>query len=329
VRDRLRQLGTMARLQIDRVQHAEGGGKLPTDGKLERGNTQFEVSLYNLANVEPREKVDLKIAATDVAKAYRALRDALAKVQAHIINAQLNEQDQLNVTGQLDFDVRRADEALAVAALVEAGETLSRQGLRKPEGENLTDAKVLYRVELVSAAKISPRESVLLAVEVVKVETALSVLNAQVKEVQGHVIDSNISLERSGRVTARILYDVPLSTAASLVEKVRDAGHVRVHKVTQDPSAPTGKLAVARLDVTFSNADLLVPRDEGLWSQLREGLSVSLRGLTVSARLLIVGLLFVLPWVLLIVAVVWLARRLWRGGPSSPATPAAGAQSAQ
>src|SRR5205823_1351636 len=46
VRDRLRQLGTVARLEIDRVQQAENGGTLPKDGKLRRGDTQFLVSLY-------------------------------------------------------------------------------------------------------------------------------------------------------------------------------------------------------------------------------------------------------------------------------------------
>ena len=52
-----------------------------------------------------------------------------------------------------------------------------------------------------------------------------------------------------------------------------------------------------------------MPSDEGLWSQLRGGLAFSLRGLSISASWLIVGLLFVLPWVLVIYAVLWLARR--------------------
>jgi hypothetical protein len=319
MRDRLKQLGTQARLQIDRTQQAEGGGKLPNDGKLQRGNTRFEVALYNLANVEPREKVDLRIAAVDVAQTYRALREALGKAEAHVRNAQLNEQDRLNVTAHVDFDLRRGQEALVQTALTDAGETLSRQVQRKPAGENLTDAKVLYTVTLVSAAyDIPPRENIHMAVEVPKVEAALAVLNAQVKEAQGRTLDSKIALERNGRVTARVIYDVPLSAAASLVEKVRDAGHVRVHQVDLDQKAPTGKLAIARLDVTLSNAELLLPGEAGLWTQLRHGLSISLRGLAYSAGWLVVGVLFVLPWILLIAAIIWLTRRLWRGTPATP-----------
>jgi hypothetical protein len=62
---------------------------------------------------------------------------------------------------------------------------------------------------------------------------------------------------------------------------------------------------------------LLVPKDEGFWSQARGGLSFSLRGLAVSAGWLIVGVLFVLPWLLLIWAGVWLLRRL-RGRAAAP-----------
>src|SRR5262249_27258213 len=51
VRDRLRQIGRVVRLEIDRVQQAEGGvaGAIPPAGaKITRGDAQFLVQLYNL-----------------------------------------------------------------------------------------------------------------------------------------------------------------------------------------------------------------------------------------------------------------------------------------
>jgi hypothetical protein len=307
------------------VQQAEGG-TLPRDGKLRRGDTQFLVSLYNLANVTPRETVTLKLAAPDVAAAYRALRGAVAKAKGRVANAQLNEQDRQNVTAQLDFAIRRADESALQAALAEAGELLSRNVTRAAEGENVTDAKVLFKVELLPAAAIPPREAVALAVEVPDVEAALAVLSARVKEAGGTAVETQVGQERNGRVTARVVYSVPLAAAPGVVDKVKASGQVRLQQLARNPQAPEGKLALARLDVTLSNGELLVPSEQGLWSQVRGGLSVSLRGLSLSASWLIVGLLFVLPWVLLIYAVVWLARRLWRGG-SAPA-PAASAPAA-
>jgi hypothetical protein len=314
IRDRIRQLGIVARLEIDRVQTAEGGTKLPKDGRLETGNTRFFVSLYNLANIEPRETVTVKVATRDVAAAYRALHEAVEKARGHVVNADLNEQDPQNVCARLDFDVRRVEQGVVQTALTGLGDVLARHVARAPEGENRTDTKVLYRVELVPATAVEPREFVAMAVEeVADVPGAVSVLTAQVKEVQGRVVKGPLTAsQQNGRVTARVVYDVPLAVAPAIVEKVKQVGKVRVSQEAPNPQAPDGKFAVARIEVTLTNAELLVPRDEGLWAQVQRGLSISFRGLSVSVSFLIIGVLFVLPWLVLIGAIVWIARRIWR-----------------
>jgi hypothetical protein len=200
-----------------------------------------------------------------------------------------------------------------------AGESLSRQVTRQPETSAVTDTKIGFRIELTPAAAIPPRETTTLALEVADVAATLTLFSAQVKEAQGRTVEPpQVGQERNGQVTARAIFAVPLSETAGLVEKFKAAGQVRAHRPKWDPQAPEGKLALGHIVVTLSNAPLLVPSDEGLWSQLRGGLAFSLRGLSISASWLIVGLLFVLPWVLVIYLVVWLARRLW-GGPATPA----------
>src|SRR5262249_9184433 len=60
LRDRLNQLGTVARLDIDRLQQTEGGTGKPEEGaRSKRKDTQFQLSLYNIANIAPRETVHL------------------------------------------------------------------------------------------------------------------------------------------------------------------------------------------------------------------------------------------------------------------------------
>jgi anti-sigma factor RsiW len=332
LRDRLRQLGNMVRLEIDRRQQAEGGVLTLKNGKVQRGPTQFFVSLYNLANVSPRETITLKLAAADVNAAFRVLRAAVAKVRGKEITMQYNEQDRQHVTAQLDFDVRRADEGAVRAALAAAGERLTRKVARSDAKEGVTDAKVGFRVEVVSAANVPPRETRTLALEVADVDATLTLFKAEVREARGRVLQPQTAHERSGRVTAHVVFEVPLTAAPSLFERFKSAGLVRRQDVITNPQAPEGKLAVARFDVTLSNADMLVPRDEGLGAQLRRGLSFSLQALLLSARWLLVLVVFVLPWVLLSWVAVWVARRLYRG-PAAPAplpapvsgpTPAAG-----
>jgi hypothetical protein len=326
VRDRLKQLGTVARLDIDRVQQADGGELAIKNGKLKRGPTQFIVSLYNLVNVAPRETVTLRVAAGDVPAAYRKLRAAIEKSQGRVTNASLNEQDPQNVSAQLDFDIRRVSEEELQAALAGAGDVISRQVTRQPAGENVTDAKVLFNVALVNARTLPPRETTTLVVEVPDADGAQAVLAAQVREAGGRAEPSQRQQDPNGRVTVHAPYLVPLPAAPGLIAKVRTVGRIREQRDATNEQAPAGKLALARLEVTWTNAEQLVPGEAGLWAQLRRGLSFSLRGLAVSASWLVVGVLVVLPWVLLIYFLVWLVRRLWRsrGTTTAPVTATSG-----
>jgi hypothetical protein len=321
MRDRLRQLGRVARLEIDRLQQAEGG-TVPKDAKVKRGDTVFLVQLYNLANVAPRETATIHVAATDVSAAYSALRDAVAKAGGRVMAAQLNESDRQNVSAQVDFEVKRAHDAEVRAALDGAGEVVSRQVTRAPESDSVTDTKVLYRATLLSAARLKPREVTTLAVEVEDVNATVAVYGAQVAEVKGRQVDSQSAHESNGRMTARVTYEVPLAAASGLVEKFKTAGVVRVYQSARDPYVPDTRFATARLEVTVSNADRIIGRDAGVWPQVRRGLSYSASVLLTSLTWVVFGLCVVLPWAVVGYGGYRVVRRVARG-PAAPATPQA------
>ncbi|HEX5270687.1 MAG TPA: DUF4349 domain-containing protein, partial [Gemmataceae bacterium] len=323
LRDRLKQLGNMVRLEIGRVQQPEGGTAPPAGARVRRGETRFDVQMYNLARVEPRETTAVRLAVTDVPAAYRSLRDAVERAKGRVVTANLNEQDRQKVTAQFDFEVRRPEEPAVLAALAAAGDVLSREVSRAPESPNLTDAKVLFRVSLVSAAAQSPRETTTLGIEVSDVDATATLFAAEVAKLQGRTVKSQVTHEQSGHVTGRLTYDVPLSAAPGLVAKFKEAGAVRVHDATRQPEADEGKLALARLEVTLSNAELIVPRDDGLWPQVRRGLSYSVAVLSLSVTWLIFGLCVLLPWALVGYGGYRLVRRLFRAPAAPTAAPPA------
>jgi len=319
IRDRLCQLGRVARLEIDRVQQAEGG-TVPKDAKVVRGDTQFLVQFYNLANVAPRETATLQLAVVDVVVGYQALRDAIEKVHGRVLTAKLDEQDRQNIVGHLDFEVRRADEGAMQTAIAAAGDVIARNVIRAPEGDNLTDSKVLFRTTLVNAARLKPRELVTLAIDVTDVDKAATVLGALVAESKGRVVDAQVAHEQAGRVTARIIYDVPLAAAPALVEKFASTGTVRLQQSSKDPQAPDGRFATARVSVTLSNTDLIVAKDVGLWTQIRKGLSYSVSVLLLSVTWVVFGLCVVLPWAIIGYVAYRVFRRLFRPAPAVSST---------
>ena len=58
-----------------------------------------------------------------------------------------------------------------------------------------------------------------------------------------------------------------------------------------------GKLARARIDVTFANAEAIVTPSKGLFSSVRQALSTSAAGLLWSLELVIIGLCFVVVYI--------------------------------
>jgi hypothetical protein len=425
LRDRLRQLGHIARLEIDRTQKTDG--PVTADTKPKRGDSIFLVQIYNLANIAPRETVNLQVAAADVSLAYRTLREDVRKFGGRLVSSQLNEQDRANVTGQIDFEVKRPDEGKAHAALDTVGEVISRQATRAPESESVTDTKVLHRVSIIalarikpretktlqlaaadvatayrsirealnktkarviaaqlneqdrqnvtaqldfeipitdeqvfetsreaagevislqvvrtpeneittdkkalyhlnfsSASKLKPRETTTLTIEVPKVEDAEQQLGDQVRAVKGRQLTATSSQEASGKTTAKLSYEVPLESAASVVSNFRRTGTVHVFQTSSDPQAPTGKFATARLDVTLTNAEGIVAADDGLWPQVRKGLTYSVSALLKSVTWVIFGLCVLLPWALIGLVGYRVVRRVVSPpAPAVPATPVA------
>jgi len=424
LRDRFKQLGTVARLDIDRVEETEGGSGKPTDGKTKRSDTRFHLHLYNLTNVAPREtvyvslavvdveiarktvlaRVDkaagrvlssnfnrapsdqnqgdiqfqvktaeadavledvksagdvmrlqvtenpnvqdttrkkrgfhvqllalgavkaretdvVKIASTDVAAGYRAVQEAVAKAKGRMLNAQLNEQNRQNITATLDFEVRRSEEAVLLAALTAAGDIYTREVTRAQDSENVVDSKVRWQLTLINQAAIPPRQTFVFGIEVRDVDQTAATLSALVNERQGRAARANnVSRESSGRVTAKLVYDVPLAKVHELIDRLRAFGVVRVQKSSDNPEVPDSALATARLDVTLSNEKLIVAGDEGFWPNIRQGLSTSFKALSWSLMVVIVGVCVVLPWALVIWAIYRLFLRMRRkAGPVAPA----------
>ena len=167
-----------------------------------------------------------------------------------------------------------------------------------------------------NAGQLPPREQTRLMLEVDDVETrAQDVINAS-DAAGGRTLEQTHSKATNGQVSSHIVVDVPMEKAETIRKQIRSMGTVRVVESASNPQAPTGPVARARLDITLASPELLVGKDQGLWSSLRNAVATSVKGLLWSLQLIVVGLLIVVPWALL----VW---GLWRLSRRSKTTPAA------
>src|SRR5262249_48551912 len=142
LRDRLKQLGVLARLDINRSQEAQGGSGRPQElPKVQQNETQFFVSLYNLANIAPRETVQLSLACTDAEKSYKAAVDRVEKAGGRILSSNLTRMKAEQTTGHLQFQVKAADADAVLQDLRVTGEVMKLEVAENQDASNSTRAK--------------------------------------------------------------------------------------------------------------------------------------------------------------------------------------------
>lgn len=292
--------------------------RVPDATNVTDSKVLFRVTMSSLARLQPSETVSLIVAVTDIPAGYKSVLASVEKQKGRVVTASLNEGDQQNVTAQLDFEVKRGEEPTVAAAVGPNGDVLSRKSVQSPAGTHVTESKVLIRVTFVNALRLKPRETATLAIEVENVDTTAAAFGSYVSDAKGRVVDSQVAAERDGRVTARLVYDLPLAAAPGVIERFKKDGKVRVQQSARDPQASDGKFAIARLDVTLSNQDLIVSPDSGVGPQVRKGLSFSLTALLSSLSWLIFGLFVILPWALIGYAAYRLVRYLVRKPAPTP-----------
>jgi hypothetical protein len=280
-------------------------------GNATRSKRGFNVTLQALGTVQPRETLTVVLATRDVAPGYRTLLEAAKAADARILAAQLNENDRKNMTGTLTFEVRREHEKEIAEAMTKAGDVYTRSSTRAQDVDNVVDSKVLLQVRLFDAANIPARETVKLSVEVADVEAAAKKLEAEFK---GLIVDARHSRDASGQRDSAITVDVPLKEIAGTVERIKALGIVQDLVTTKDAAVPENELAIGRLQLKLSN-EVLIARDAGPWANIKRGLAISVQAGSWSLMLIMIGLCFVLPLVL----VVWMGVRIHRKVRPKPA----------
>jgi hypothetical protein len=253
-----------------------------------------------------------------VAAGYRLLTAAAKGSDARILAASLNENDRRNMTANLSFEIRRESDGAIAEAMAKAGDIYTRNSTRSQDLDTVTDSKTLLHFRFFDAANVPARETVKLSVEVGDVD---AVSKAVESEYKGRLVDARHTRNASGSRESALTIDVPLKDAAGAVERLKALGAVLDHVSTKNAGVPDNELALARIELKVSN-EVLVGRDSGPMASLRKGLAISLQAGSWALMLIMIGVCFVAPLLL----VVWAGLRLRRKFAAKPAeapTPAA------
>jgi hypothetical protein len=274
--DALRQLGRVARLDVQRKQTTEGGAipaAMAASLKIERKQTRFDITLYNLANVPARQTVAATLACRDVDKAYH---DILAAAEApdataparkvgRVLASNLNTQRAGQVSGVVTLEVRSELAPTMDAILQNAGEVMHLAVTENADANTVTSTKRGYAITLNSLSQVPPREMTALSVAARDVPGFYHKLLDQLQEgkLDSRVINAELNEQDRLRVAGLLEFEIARTDLPVINALLGHSGESDVFEraVTRSQDDQTTVDSKVRLTLRLINADELMPRE--------------------------------------------------------------------
>jgi hypothetical protein len=295
LRDRFKQLGTVARLDIDRVQETEGGvGKVAEVLKVKQKDTQFFVSIYNLANIAPRETVVLSLACADAEASYKAILARIEKAGGRVVTSSLNRQKNDQTSGMLRFEIRAADAEAVLGDVRAAGEVMRLDVNENPDTQNVTKSKRGFQVELSAMGRVEPRETTTLQIGSRDVAEAFRKLQEALTGAEARILTAQLNENDRQNINATLNFEFRRDQDAKIQAAMSAAGEVMYRTSTRSQESDRVVDSKRRIQLTLINVASIPPREtytlevtveqvEGAVTAL-EAMAAELKGRIVDSR---------------------------------------------
>ncbi len=270
VASQLKQIGKIAGFNRDRKQTTTGGSGAP-NVQVEQKPTRFTLSLYNLANIAPRETTVLTIAVHDVEGSYNSILSMVRKQDGsrptgRVVTSNLNGQQPDQMTADIRADVIAADADSVTGSIRQLGEVMNSTLSENPDTANVTSAKRGLQLRLVNANAVTARESRTLSMVAVQVPEAYGKLVASVQTLEAagnaHLLASQLNQSDPRTVNATLAFDVRRESLPSVQKTFAEAG---IDTLSQNIVRSTDTASTLDSKIHFQidelkSADALSPR---------------------------------------------------------------------
>jgi anti-sigma factor RsiW len=264
--DHFKQLGRVARLNIDRQQTVADGATVPPGVKVQRLDTRLQISLYNLANVSPRQTTNVSMACPDVETAYHAIISKVVEAGGRVVDSSLNRVRPEQTDGTISFEapLAKADAVLAEVRML--GEVMHLAVAENPDAANVTNAKEGFVVTLASVATIAPRQTIASTLMPAgSVADAYHAVLSVVQQDRGNVTGEQLQEQNSQSDSASLVFDVGREHQGEIEKAIAGAigptGRVISRQISRSNDTEHTLDSKVQYNLTFASADALQPRE--------------------------------------------------------------------
>jgi hypothetical protein len=278
-----------------------------------------------------KERAQLSLYAPDVEKIYNDIK-ALASPKVQITNAQLNRDYSGRVSATMSMLIAPEESNSVIGRVKTFGrvENFQMQMQRiaqggSPAAAGSENAKTKHdKVELNITISRDEQEQ---ALQQTSLRIRTSSVDAKAKELQalaakqtGRVRSSTFSRDPDGREVAAVSLRVPMKNYPALMQSLNALGKVENVSVQRQDRTGASDEANAPADISIQvySQGNIVSHETGLLATLRRTLAQSAGAIMWSLRMIGVAVAFLAPWVVALIALIWITKRVIRAQRSRP-----------
>ena len=270
-----------------------------------------------------KERAQLSLYAPAVEKIYNEIK-ALASQKVQITNAQLNRDYSGRVSATMsmliapeesDGVIGRVKGFARVENFQTQTERIAQGGTGMAENAKTKRDKVELNITISREEQEQALQQTNLRIRTSSVDEKAKQLRALAEKQGGHVRSSTFSRDPDGREIADVSLRVPMKNYPVLMQSLNSLGKVEnVSVQRQDRTGTQGDEANAPADISIQvySQGNIVSHESGLFATLRRTLAQSAGGIMWSLQMIGVAIAFLAPWVIAIMAIVWITKRVIR-----------------
>ncbi len=270
-----------------------------------------------------KERAQLALYAPEVEKTYNDIK-ALASPKVQITNAQINRDNTGRVSGYV-YMLIAPEESEAIISRVKSmarvenfqvqTERIAQGGDGLGENAKTERDKVVLNVTISREEQEQALQQTSLRIRSTDVNDRTKQLRDLAEKQNGRVRSSSFSRDPNGREYANVSLRVPMKNYSALMQSLNTLGKVENVSIQRNdrPDAQANQAdAPADISIQVYSQGNIVSQETGVIATLRRTIGQGAAALMWSARMIGVALAFLAPWVLAIVGVGWVMRRISR-----------------
>ena len=302
-------------------------------GELKYWDTQVQFATVTIQLAEKdmeepaafllKERAQLVLYAPDVEKIYNDIK-ALASPKTQITNAQLDRDNTGRVSARISVLIAPEESDAQIGRVKGFGrvenfqvqtERVAQGGSGMSENAKTKRDKVELNVTISCEEQEQAFQQTSLRIRTSTVDEKTKELRNLAEKQNGRVRNSSFSRDPDGREFANVSLRVPLKNYAALMQSLNSLGkvdNVSVQRQDRTDAQIDEANAPADLSIQVYSRGNIVSQESGIFATLRRTLAQGAGALMWSARMIGVALAFLAPWVIALVAVIWIVKRIIR-----------------